>query len=38
MDRVSKSVQLLFMKSFAITLVARIAKNNELIMSLMNKN
>ena len=38
MDRVSKSVQLLFMRSFATTLVARIAKNNELIMSLMNKN
>jgi serine/threonine protein kinase len=38
MDRVSKSIQLLFMKSFATTLVGRIAKNNDLIMSLINKN
>ena len=38
MDRVSKSLQLLFMKSFAITLVNRISKNNEFIMSLMHQN
>ena len=38
MDRLSKSLQLLFMKSFAITLVNRISKNNEFIMSLMHQN
>jgi len=38
MNRVSKSLQLLFMKSFAITLVNRISNNNEFIMSLMKQN
>lgn len=37
MDEVSPSLNLLFMKSFALTLVGRISRNHKLIMSLIDK-
>jgi eukaryotic-like serine/threonine-protein kinase len=37
MDKVSKSVQLLFMKSFSTNLAARVLRTDALVMSLMNK-
>ena len=37
MDGVPADIQLLFMKSFALTLVNRISKNHELIMNLLGK-